>query len=66
MMEPTKRLEAKRMMEHYMRTVWESAGLKWDYDNSAEMQIIIDYIVDAAKEEVKKEMKNELRGLLGD
>ena len=47
-----KRAEAKRLLAHYLRTVWERAGLKWDADNQAEVEDIVDLLIEAATEPV--------------
>lgn len=46
-----KRYGAHKLLTHYLRTVWEAAGLKWDGDNYAEAEEIVDLIIDAAAEE---------------
>ncbi|MCL6559918.1 MAG: hypothetical protein K6U74_14220 [Firmicutes bacterium] len=37
--------DAKELLVHYFRTVWLKAGLKWDSDNTAEVESIVDSIV---------------------
>lgn len=34
--------EAAALLVHYFQTVWQAAGLKWDSDNEAEVQAIIE------------------------
>ncbi len=48
--------DAKRLLTHYFRMVWEKAGLKWDSDNDAEVEDIIDYLADGIKKEVAREI----------
>lgn len=45
-MDQYKKDQLKILLEFYFRTVWEKAGLKWDYDNSSEIETIVDLIFD--------------------
>lgn len=45
------RNSAVSTLSHYLRTAFEAAGLRWDSDNQAEVEGIVDSIIDAAKEE---------------
>jgi len=40
--------EAKRLLGHYLRTLAKRAGMPWDSDNDAEVDMIVDSIIDAA------------------
>ncbi len=46
---------AKRALNYYMRKAWEAGGLSWDSDNEAEVNAIVENIVDGIKEEMKGE-----------
>ena len=46
------REQAKRLLVGYFRTVFTKAGLQFDKDNVAEIEDIVDSILDAAKEPV--------------
>ena len=50
--------EAKHLLNHYMRKAWEKAGLKWDNDNSVEVDCIIDFIRDGVEEQIKEVLTN--------
>ena len=41
---------AKRLLCHYFRTMWEKSGLAWDGDNEVEVSGIVDDIIDAVEE----------------
>lgn len=43
---------AKRLLVYYMQQAWEAAGLRWDSDNTAEVESIIDEIISAIKNEL--------------
>lgn len=47
------RYQAKHTLTHYFRHVWEKAGLTWTSDHNAEIEGIVDSIVDAAVAEAK-------------
>lgn len=42
---------AKSNLVWYIEKVWRAAGLNWDSDNVAEVEEIVEAILDAAKEE---------------
>lgn len=44
--------EAKHLLNYYMKKAWENAGLKWDNDNSVEVDGIIDAIRDGVEEQI--------------
>lgn len=44
---------AKKALLHYFRQVANHAGMKWGPDNDAEVEGIVDDILDAAKYEAK-------------
>lgn len=41
------RAKATQLLTHYLATVWQRAGLRWDSDNQAEVTEIVDLIFDA-------------------
>lgn len=44
---------AKQLLVYYIQQAWEAAGLDWDnYDNTAEVESIVDEIVAAIKDEL--------------
>lgn len=43
------RNEAVRLLIFYMRRAWEAADLAWERDNDAEMEALVDFIVEAAR-----------------
>lgn len=50
-----KRQDAKRNLVWYFQLMFEQTGTRFDGDNRAEIEDIVDLIIDAAKEELKKE-----------
>ena len=40
--------KAEHLLSHYLREVWEAAGLKWDGDHYAEVGEIVSLIIEAA------------------
>lgn len=54
--------EAKHLLNHYMQEAWIKAGLKWDADNSVEVDGIIDAIRDGVDEQIQEALTNR-RGL---
>ncbi len=43
---PKGRDEAIHLLQHYFRTVWLKAGLKWDGDNNAEIEALVDALME--------------------
>lgn len=41
-------------LRHYLETAYQAAGLTWEYDNTSEVENIIDAIVSAAVDEVDR------------
>lgn len=39
---------AKRLLVHYLKQATDAAGCRWDADNTAEVDAIIDSIIDAS------------------
>ena len=54
--------EAARLLKHYLRTAWRAAGLKWDSDNDAE----VDGLVDDLKGEIKADVMQSIARERGD
>ena len=46
---------AKRLFIHYMKMLMEANGIRYDMDNQAELETIVDAIIEAAYEKVKEE-----------
>lgn len=44
------RENAKKLLCHYFKLVFERSGLKWDSDNEAEVREIVDLMIVAALE----------------
>ena len=51
---------AAYLMRFYLQQVYEAAGLRWDGDNDAEIQDMIECIVNAAKQEMAQAMEQGL------
>ena len=47
---------AKKLLVHYFNVVARHAGFKWDSDNVAEIEDIVDCIIGAVKEGQAKEI----------
>ena len=41
-------LQAKRLLHHYLEIGFRNSGYRWDADNTAEVNEIIDSIIDAS------------------
>ena len=37
---------ARQLLIHYFRTVWTKAGLKWTSDNDAEIDALVEVLID--------------------
>jgi hypothetical protein len=57
------RPDAKDMLTHYIAEAWKRAGLKWDSDNIAEVESIVDSIAEAVKDEMHDEAAQEERDM---
>jgi hypothetical protein len=58
--------KAKSTLVHYFKTVYSSAGLKWDGDNVTEVEGIVDDLVDGIKADVRKEIESHVDSLHGE
>lgn len=47
----TKRDEAVRYLAWYFRLLFKKAGLEWDASNDADVECIVDLIIEAVKED---------------
>ena len=47
-----KRQEAKRIAQNYFALLARAAGVGWESDNAAEIDYLVDAIIDAAKDEI--------------
>jgi hypothetical protein len=52
------RERAKRLLKNYLRYGVKASGLKWDSDNDAEVEDIVDCLIDAVKDELAAEMSD--------
>ena len=43
---------AKQYLTHYFKLLFESSGLRWDYDNQAEIEDIVDLIIKAVIDDI--------------
>lgn len=43
--------EARKLMIYYFRLIAREAGANWDRDNDAEVEAMLDFIIDAAVKE---------------
>jgi len=43
-----KKRKALKLMQYYFRLIAKEAGVNWDRDNDAEIEAMLDYIIDAA------------------
>ena len=39
---------AKKILKYYLKMVWEKSGLKWDSDNDAEIDNMVENIIEEA------------------
>lgn len=51
------REHAKRLMRNYFRALADAAGMRWDGDYDAELGLLCDCLIDAAKQELREEMQ---------
>lgn len=50
------REQAKRLMVHYLMLAVKANGGQWTGDNSAEVETLVDCLIDAAKEEIEERL----------
>lgn len=41
--------EAVKTLQYYFRRAFEAGGLKWDFDNDAEIEYIVDMLMQATE-----------------
>jgi hypothetical protein len=41
---------AAQLLRFYIRHAWEAAGKRWDGDNDAEIEVLVDALIGAARE----------------
>lgn len=44
-----RRNRAKRLLTHYLKLLFKSAGLRWDSDTEAEIEEVIDDVIEAGQ-----------------
>jgi hypothetical protein len=49
------RNRAVKLMQHYFTLCAKQSGVRWDSDNLAEIESIVDDLIDAAVEKMKEE-----------
>ena len=54
------RQRAKDLLVHYFETIAKRAGMKWDRDYTAEIECVVDDIIDAAVEAARNEICDDL------
>lgn len=42
---------AERVLRHYFATVFRAAGLRWEYDNIAEISDLVEDLITAARQD---------------
>jgi hypothetical protein len=46
------RIRAKSVLKHYLKKAYQAGGLRWDRNNDAEVESLVDDLVDATKAEL--------------
>jgi len=59
-MENRNAVKAKKLLVHYFRITMEAAGIKYDTDNTSEIEQIIDAILEAADDQAADRMDTHL------
>jgi hypothetical protein len=54
----TSRGRAADLLTHYLRTAFEGAGLKWDSDNSYEVDQLVDALHEMVVDEIQEHAEN--------
>lgn len=54
------RRQAVELAQHYFRLIAKNAGATWDDDNATEIEMLVSFIIDAAR----TEMRDQLDGAL--
>lgn len=49
-------IRAFRLLRHYLANLWAQAGVQWSSDNDAELQDLVQSLINAAKEDLLKEL----------
>lgn len=52
-----KKEAAKMRIRYYFRLIAKESGINWDWDNDAEVESIVDLIIEAAVEAAVNEVK---------
>jgi len=47
---------AKSNLAHYFKLLARQAGVHWDYENTLEVETIVDSVIEAAKDEIRREL----------
>jgi hypothetical protein len=57
------RIRAKRVLRHYFSLTFDKVGLVWRMDNDAEINTLVDDIIDAAVDQMRAERSMEPGGI---
>lgn len=52
------REKLENLLEHYLRTVWRKAELRWDEDNSTEVGIMLDGLEEMIEQAIERHCEN--------
>jgi ketosteroid isomerase-like protein len=58
--------KAVHLAQHYFALIARKAGVSWDADNDIEIELMVVYMIDAAKAAVRDEIECEMRAHLDD
>lgn len=53
------RNSAVRLLRFYLKSTRQAVGLIWDSDNDSEVEMLIDYIIDATCQKIDEQNKQE-------
>lgn len=53
------RNSAVKLLRFYLKSTRLACGLTWDFDNDGEVELIVDYIIDAACQKIDEEKQTE-------
>lgn len=53
------RNQAVKLLRFYLKSTRLAAGLTWDGDNDGEIEMLIDYIIDAATQRMDEEKNDQ-------
>ena len=53
------RIRTKRLLNHYFSVAFKAAGARWDNDNVAEVECMVDDLIQAAVDQMKADVPEE-------